>query len=143
MEQAKTLNNTLVHFPSFVSQEEFERYNAWGLHAVINLKHANPSYIRDAERIKRFLIELSDLIEMKRYGDPWVERFGEGDKAGITGVQLIETSNIMAHFADELNAVYLDIFSCKWYDQEKAINFSKDYFEAKEADYSILLRLKP
>ena len=134
--------NSILNLPSFVSQEEYNHYGAWGLHLVLNLRETNPDYIRDVERIKRYLIELTDLIDMKRYGEPMVERFGSGDLEGYTAIQFVETSSITVHFAEDVNAAYIDIFSCKWYDQEKAINFSKDYFEAKEAHYEILLRLR-
>ena len=50
---------------------------------------------------------------MVPYGEPQVVHFGSGDKSGFTLVQLIETSNITAHFCEETNDMYLDVFSCK------------------------------
>jgi S-adenosylmethionine/arginine decarboxylase-like enzyme len=50
---------------------------------------------------------------MVPYGEPQVQHFGSGNKAGYTLVQLIETSNICAHFVEETNDLYLDVFSCK------------------------------
>jgi S-adenosylmethionine/arginine decarboxylase-like enzyme len=42
--------------------------------------------------------------------------FGSGNKKGYTLVQLIETSNICAHFVEETDDMYLDVFSCKKFD---------------------------
>lgn len=42
-------------------------------------------------------------IDMVPYGGPQVVHFGSGNKAGYTLVQLIETSNITAHFVEETN----------------------------------------
>jgi S-adenosylmethionine/arginine decarboxylase-like enzyme len=50
---------------------------------------------------------------MVPYGEPQVVHFGSGDKSGFTLVQLIETSNITAHFCEETDDMYLDVFSCK------------------------------
>jgi len=62
---------------------------------------------------------------MVPYGKPQVQHFGTGDKAGYTLVQLIETSNITAHFCEETNDMYLDVFSCKPFnpdDVESVVN---------------------
>ena len=53
---------------------------------------------------------------MKAYGSPKLVHFGTGNKAGFTLIQLIETSNIAAHFCEETGDVYLDVFSCKKFD---------------------------
>ncbi len=45
--------------------------------------------------------------------------------------QLIETSLVSAHFANLTNTTYLDVFSCKDYDPEKAASFAKNFFGAK------------
>ena len=33
-------------------------------------------------------------------------------------------------FAENSNTVYLDLFSCKWYDAEAAAEFAKEFFQA-------------
>ena len=67
-------------------------------------------------------------IDMIPYGNPQIVMFGSGNKKGYTLVQLIETSNICAHFVEENNSMYLDVFSCRKFnigDVESTIN---DYF---------------
>ena len=101
----------------------------WGVASAIDIYECDPDKIRDADLIKRFVAELCDLIEMKRFGETQVVHFGEDEKvAGFSMVQLIETSLISAHFANQSNATYLDVFSCKTYDPEEVRKFAQKYF---------------
>src|SRR5438552_3266898 len=103
-------------------QKEYQLVDAWGLHAGIDLHGCNPASVRDPEKIKQFVHELCDLIEMKRFGECQVVDFGEDPRvAGYSMTQLIETSLISAHFGHKANPyVYLDIFSCKYYNHSVA-----------------------
>ena len=54
--------------------------------------------------------------------------------------QLIETSLISGHFANDTNRAYLDIFSCKGYDPAVVETFSKKFFRARSSTSSVTLR---
>lgn len=113
----------------------------WGLHSCIDMHDCDPGKVRDAEYIKKFVAELCELIEMKRFGDTQVVNFGEDEKvAGFSMTQLIETSLVSAHFVNLTNAVYLDIFSCKIYDPQKAADFAVRSFQAENYRLQILER---
>jgi hypothetical protein len=43
--------------------------------------------------------------------------------------QLIETSLVSGHFANDTNAAYMDIFSCKNYDPLVMANFTLKFFK--------------
>lgn len=117
----------LVSVTEGYSVEEIE--NAWGMSCSFDLYECNPETIRDAEAIKQFVVELCDLIGMKRFGECVVVNFGEDEKvAGFSMTQLIETSLISGHFANATNAVYLDVFSCKMYDPEVVEKFAEHFF---------------
>jgi S-adenosylmethionine/arginine decarboxylase-like enzyme len=78
---------------------------------------------------------------MKRFGETQVVHFGEDEKvAGYSMVQLIETSLISAHFANQSNATYLDVFSCKAYDPEVVREFSQNYFDGKSSRINVTYR---
>jgi S-adenosylmethionine decarboxylase len=122
-------------------QQEYATKDAWGLSASVDLHECNPDTIRDAEKIKQFVYELCDLIGMKRFGECQVVHFGEDERvAGYSMTQLIETSLISAHFANESNTTYLDVFSCKFYEPSVAAEFAKTFFEAK--DYTLTSALR-
>jgi S-adenosylmethionine/arginine decarboxylase-like enzyme len=80
---------------------------------------------------------------MKAYGGPQVIHFGTGNKAGFTMVQLIETSNICAHFVEETNDMYLDVFSCKDFDPDIVENLVKRYFGSTKIHRTLLTRQAP
>ena len=117
-------------------REEYKLVDAWGLHAGIDLHGCNAETIRDAEKIKQFVVELCDRIGMKRFGECTVVNFGEDKRvAGFSMTQLIETSLVSGHFANQTNTVYLDVFSCKYYNPYIAADFAKEFFGA--SDYEL------
>jgi S-adenosylmethionine/arginine decarboxylase-like enzyme len=126
-----------------ISKSEYESSKSWGLLTSIDLFDCNPKTLRDGEAIKKYIIELCKLIDMKRFGDPTIVRFGADPRVqGYSAVQLIETSCISGHFAEDSDSVYIDVFSCKWYSQEDTIAFTKKFFGAKTTEASIILRGK-
>jgi S-adenosylmethionine decarboxylase len=74
-------------------------------------------------------------IDMVAYGEPQIVHFGTGNKAGYTLIQLIETSNIAAHFVEENDSLYLDVFSCKPFDKKIVRKLVKEFFEASKIRY--------
>jgi S-adenosylmethionine/arginine decarboxylase-like enzyme len=80
---------------------------------------------------------------MVAYGEPQIVRFGSGNKQGYTLVQLIETSNICAHFVEENNSMYLDVFSCKDFDPAVVKQTVEDYFDVKTMKLKVLTRQAP
>jgi len=122
-------------------KKEFYDTNAWGLLTSVDLYECNPKTIRDAAAIKRYVDELCELIEMKQFGETQIVNFGEDEKvAGFSMVQLIETSLISGHFANKTNSAYIDIFSCKYYEPSVVVEFTKEFFEAKEVKMHYIVR---
>ncbi len=120
---------------------EFREKDAWGLCTCIDLKGCDPATIRDADRIRQYVIEVCDLIRMKRFGEPQVIHFGPNERvAGYSMTQLIETSLVSGHFANEANAAYIDIFSCKEYEPEAAAEFTRRFFGADSVSFQVVLR---
>src|SRR4030042_2333189 len=123
-------------------KKEYYANKAWGLLTSVDLYNCDPQIIRDAEAIKRYVKELCELIEMKKFGDTQVVHFGEDERvAGFSMVQLIETSLISAHFANLTNTVYLDVFSCKPYDPEIVADFAQKFFAGSHCIAHSNLRL--
>jgi S-adenosylmethionine/arginine decarboxylase-like enzyme len=137
MEQAfETLNSTRLY-----SDKVAALHNVWGIASSIDIYNCDPSKIRDAQEIRRFVIELCDLIEMKRFGETQVVHFGEDERvSGYSMIQLIETSLVSAHFANLTNTTYLDVFSCKPYDPEKVKSFSQGFFGGSHSIMNVTLR---
>jgi S-adenosylmethionine/arginine decarboxylase-like enzyme len=114
----------------------------FGTELVLDLIDCDADKISSQEHIERFAKELCALIDMKPYGEPFVERFGLGKDftAGFSLVQLIETSSITGHFSELWGRAYINIFSCKEFDADRAADFTKAYFGAKEISKRVLIR---
>ena len=122
-------------------RDRAEAEGVWGMASAIDIYECDPQLIRSASHIRQFVIDLCELIEMKRFGETQVIHFGEDEKvAGYSMVQLIETSLISAHFANLTNAVYLDVFSCKPYEPEVVREFAQRYFGGARSEISVTLR---
>jgi len=115
---------------------------AWGFHGIFNLAKCSPKLIRCPKNIELFSSTLVKKIDMVAYGKPQIIHFGVDDKKGYTLVQLIETSNIMAHFAEENNSAYIDIFSCKPYEFKSAKQVIQEFFEPENM-HSVFLKRSP
>ena len=112
---------------------DFSKKKSWGLYTSVDLYDCNPRTIRSSKAIKDFVVKLCDLIKMKRFRAPIVVDFGEDPRvSGYSMTQLIETSLVSGHFANQTNSAYLDIFSCKEYPPYLAAEFCKKFFGAKK-----------
>jgi S-adenosylmethionine/arginine decarboxylase-like enzyme len=97
--------------------------------------------MQNADAIREFVVLLCDRINMRRYGETQVVFFGDEPRVqGFSMIQLIETSLISAHFADESQAIYLDVFSCAPYESEDAAVFAAEYFKASEYRFQVIPR---
>ena len=113
----------------------------WGQHLILDLAGCNEN-IRKEAAIRAFVEELVAAIGMVAFGKPVVEHFAEQlpDAAGYSLVQLIETSAVTGHFSDNNGDAYLDIFSCKPFDNDIAIAVTRKHFEPESIHMVSLAR---
>ena len=114
----------------------------FGLEVVLDLYECDPSVIRSGKKLSEFTTKLCKLLNMKKFGKTLLPHFGynEAHTAGYSMLQFIETSSITGHFSELWNSAYLNIFSCRDFDTEKAINFTVKYFGAKRVTKRVLIR---
>ncbi len=105
----------------------------YGWELILDLYNCEPTKVHSRENILSFVLQLCETLDVKRFGEPWVEQFGHGQlkTLGYTVVQLIETSSIVIHFSEFYNSVYLEIFSCKQFDHEVITELCQRFFEAE------------
>ncbi|MGE0482709.1 MAG: S-adenosylmethionine decarboxylase family protein [Gammaproteobacteria bacterium] len=121
-----------------------EHQPIWGQHLILDLAGCPRERLIDADHLRSWVKDLIETIKMKAYGEPQLEHFASHsyDAAGYTLLQLIETSNICAHFAENLGQVYIDIFSCKTFDNDLAIACCRKYFEPEVVETHVIERGK-
>jgi len=100
----------------------------WGIEVMLDCHACDKSKITDKAHIEAFAKELVERIDMVAFGEPWVVEFGSGNKKGFTLVQLIETSNIVAHFCNDSGDAYLNVFSCKDFASFDVVSVFNKYF---------------
>jgi S-adenosylmethionine/arginine decarboxylase-like enzyme len=115
-----------------------ERY--WGYHAIVDAADCDIEKMTSYDNIYNFNKQLVKDIDMVAYGEPQIVNFGSGSKEGYSLVQLIETSNICAHFANQDREIYLDVFSCKPFDERIVEDLIVKYFDAKSLRRAFLKR---
>lgn len=120
----------------------FEAYGAWGMEMSLNLYQCDYDLITSETAIRQFVEDLCspEYIDMKRFGPTNVVHFGVNEHiAGYSMTQLIETSLLSAHFANESRRAFINVFSCKIFDPLAVIGLAKRAFGFRpEAGYNNL-----
>lgn len=112
----------------------------YGKHSMYDIKSCKREKVQSIDNWKQFINELVQAIDMIKHGDLIIDRFGEGTDIGLSGCQLILTSNISFHTNDLSGDAYVDIFSCKDYDDEKVKQMIDFFFEPLKQNKIIILR---
>ncbi len=120
----------------------------YGYELVLDLKGCDASTF-NRESLDLFFTELCEVIDMERCVVHFWDDVGVSEEEqqtlphtkGTSAVCFILTSSIVIHTLDILEAVYLNIFSCKPFDPDVATAFAKKWFCAKDANRSFLTRI--
>ena len=118
------------------------RRETYGTELILDLYGCDQKTIRSRKELSHFVDNLCTLIKMKKYGKPSLHHFGlkNPHTAGYSLIQFIETSSVTAHFSELWNSAYINIFSCRQFDIDKAANFAKKFFGAKRMKKRVVLR---
>ena len=138
----KSVFVTLFVLMSFFSFSKGFAQEYWGYHLILDCQACEIDTINNRDQILAFVNTLVKEIDMVAYGEPILERFATHDPkaSGYSLVQLIETSSITAHFVDDNGDAYIDIFSCKNFDREKAIEVVKHFFRPQKVRQIFFIR---
>ena len=112
----------------------------YGKHSMYDIKKCMREKVQSIDNWKEFIDELVPAIDMVKHGELVIDRFGENQDVGISGCQLILTSNISFHTNDFHSDAYIDIFSCKDYNDNIVKNLIDKYFEPLSQNLMIIMR---
>jgi S-adenosylmethionine decarboxylase len=102
----------------------------FGPHLTLDAVGCPKELLMDLDRLAKFLDKLPESIGMTKIMPPYVFRYCGlvEEDAGISGVVLLAESHASCHFFEHKETAFLDIFSCKDFDVQKAIaEFSAIY----------------
>lgn len=91
----------------------------------------------DGARLEKFLHEFLDVIDMKCLISP---RLAFSHQAAWTGIMGIVTSHIAFHYWTKERYLQLDIYSCRTFDQEKAIRYIRAFWDTRDERYLLIDR---
>ena len=115
----------------------------FGLHVTIDASGCNKRKLPSVTLVYDILNKLPAKIGMTKMTLPyvvkWMDKFASGTE-GVSGFVMIAESHISIHTFPDQDYVFMDIFSCKQFDAERAIKYLVDAFEATKYDKHILKR---
>lgn len=114
----------------------------FGLHLTLEGYGCDKNKLGDLSYCYKILDQYPDVIKMTKIMPPHVQQDLEPphQKWGISGVVIIAESHIAFHTFPEDGFVSLDIFSCKNFDVELAIDFIVKGFGIERFEHSIFER---
>lgn len=115
-------------------------YKPWGKSVSIDLFDCEMEPISNPALIQKYVADVIILINMVAHGPCHIERFGYGELEGYSAMQFIETSSITIHCDEPGKRAFIDIFSCKDFDETSAVQFSKEFFKASSEKHTTLQR---
>lgn len=121
--------------------------NPYGYELILDLKNCNVEAF-SRHSIDKYFDELCDLIDMKKcevyfWDDVGVapeEQQTDPKTKGTSAVCFILTSTIVIHTLDLLKSAYVNIFSCKEFDEDQAAEFTKGWFGASTFGKTVIQR---
>lgn len=120
----------------------------YGYELILDLHGCDVSTF-NRKSLKFFFKSLCEEIKMTRcklhfwddVGVPVEEQQTSPHTKGTSAVQFILTSTIVIHTLDLLGAAYINIFSCKEFDKDKAEQLTKEWFKATECRSHFIERI--
>jgi len=107
----------------------------FGLHVTIDASKCDKQKLASYSLVYDVLNTLPSKIGMTKmtlpYVAKWLDKFSDGTP-GISGTVMIAESHISIHTFPDQDYVFMDIFSCREFETQKAIKFLLDAFGAKK-----------
>lgn len=109
----------------------------YGMELVLDLHDCDHTLFNRPD-LKRFFKELLNTLDMEAgplhfwdyLDNPQYKDGAPPHMKGTTAVQFIFTSNITIHTLDDLRRVYVNIFSCREFDVQEAVEYTTRFFGA-------------
>ncbi len=119
----------------------------YGYELILDLSECDPTTFT-RESLDQFFTDLCEMIEMEKcevhfWDDvdvPLEDRQTDPKTKGTSAVCFILTSSIVVHTLDDLKTVYVNIFSCKTFDEDVAKTFTCNWFKAGKSLHHFIQR---
>jgi len=116
----------------------------FGPHITLDLKGCPKETLSNYNLHFDYLKSLPELIHMTPITQPYVFPYSGlvPEDKGITGIVIIAESHISVHSFEEKGYCFIDIFSCKDMDVDRAIEITLDMFKPESYEINMFKRGK-
>lgn len=114
----------------------------FGPHLILEAYGCPAELLGDMTAVSTMLDAYPDKLDMTKIMPPYVFRY-QGtvpDDWGVSGVVLIAESHISIHTFPDKGFVTLDIFSCRDFDVDAAIEYFCSIFKPERYDKELIMR---
>jgi S-adenosylmethionine/arginine decarboxylase-like enzyme len=113
----------------------------YGMELIIDATNCD-SFFMTEKSISKFLKILINVLGVEIAQPPffWIEDTPIAHLQGLSCIQFIKTSNITIHTLDITKTMYMNIFSCKYFDREKVEGCITDYFKGIKIESKLIFR---
>ena len=104
------------------------------MHLVIDGYKGDLNKMWDVDLVRRFLDEYPATLGMTKICEPQVQEYKgpKSEDSGVSGFVIIAESHISIHTFPHRDYVNVDVFSCKAFDNERALKDVKALFSLGE-----------
>lgn len=109
----------------------------FGPHLMIDAYECDEHVLADADKVYNMLDELPDLIGMHKMTLPYIVRANANnhkDPGGWSGFVIIQESHISIHTFPKRGFATIDVYSCKDFDIDRAIQYFKHALETNNLE---------
>jgi S-adenosylmethionine decarboxylase len=116
----------------------------FGPHLTLDLSGCALEPLVDYERLYDLLNNLPGHIGMTKMTLPYVVKWLDhgAQVPGYSGFVMIAESHISFHTFPEKNFVFIDFFSCKQFDVDKAVDYLVRFFQPQQIEKNLVMRGK-
>ena len=112
------------------------------MHLVIDGYGGDIDKMWDEDLVREFLYQYPESLDMTRITEPKVLRYEapKSEDSGVSGFVIIAESHISIHTFPRKDYINIDIFSCRPFDHERALEDVKDLFALTDVKTWLLER---
>lgn len=114
----------------------------FGPHLILEAYGCPKNLLADLGLVSQTLDAYPEQLDMTKIMPPYVFRY-QGtvpDDWGVSGIVLIAESHISIHTFPDKEFVTLDIFSCREFDVDAAVEYFSSIFKPESVDKQLLMR---
>ena len=116
---------------------------AFGPHLTLDLSGCAREKLTSLKLVYAVLDDLPTHMGMTKLIPPYAMEYKEGKVPtdwGVTGFVVIAESHISIHTFPEKGYVFIDLFSCKPFEIERAIKYLRDIFQPQKCAMNLVSR---